>query len=67
MKDESNKRFKFGENWKNYLASINDEKITLSKVAISNFLKIDNKLISLPQSMDKFENLEIITGNLFKL
>ena len=42
MKDESNKRFKFGENWKNYLASINDEKITLSKVAISNFLKIDN-------------------------
>ena len=22
MNDESNKRFKFGENWKNYLASI---------------------------------------------
>jgi len=42
MKDESNKRFKFGENWKNYLASINDEKITLSTAAISNFLKIDN-------------------------
>ena len=42
MKDESNKRFKFGENWKNYLSSINDEKIMSSKAAISNFLKIAN-------------------------
>ena len=38
----SGKRFKFGENWKNFLSTVNEERIKQSEISLKTMLGVDS-------------------------
>ena len=38
----SGKRFKFGENWKKFLSTINDERIKQAEISLKTMLDVDS-------------------------